>query len=44
MTMGALIFLILAWSFVLGLTFWSFRKLMKSDPSHEPLPPPGTSL
>jgi hypothetical protein len=29
---------------VLGLTFWSFRKLMKTDPSNEPLPPPGTSL
>ncbi len=44
MTTGALIFLVLAWSFVLGLTFWSFHRLMKSDPSKEPLPPPGTSL
>ena len=44
MTMGALIFLILARGFVLGLTFWSFWRLMKTDASHEPLPPPGTSL
>jgi len=44
MTTGALIFLILAWTFVLGLTAWSYRKLLKADPTHEPLPPPGTSL
>jgi hypothetical protein len=44
MTTGALIFLVLAWTFVLGLTFWSFSRLMKTDPSNEPLPPPGTSL
>ena len=44
MTTGAIIFMALAWTFVLGLTFWSFNKLMKSDPSNEPLPPPGTSL
>ena len=44
MTTGALIFLILAWTFVLGLTIWSFRRLMKADPAKEPLPPPGTSL
>ena len=44
MTTGALIFMILAWTFVLGLTAWSFRKLLKGDPKHEPLPPPGTSL
>jgi hypothetical protein len=44
MTTGALIFMVMAWTFVLGLTFWSFMKLMKTDPSNEPLPPPGTSL
>ena len=44
MTTGALIFMVVVWTFVLGLTFWSFRKLMKTDPSNEPLPPPGTSL
>ena len=43
MTTGALIFLILAWSFVLGLTAWSFWRLM-STPKDEKLPPPGTSL
>ena len=44
MTAGALIFLLLAWTFVLGLTFWSFYRLMRTEPSTEPLPPPGTSL
>ncbi len=44
MTTGALIFLILVWSFVLGLTIWSYRRLLRMDPAKEPLPPPGTSL
>jgi hypothetical protein len=44
MTPGALIFLVLAWTFVLGLTIWSFRRLLRTEPSKEPLPPPGTSL
>ncbi|HEX6643204.1 MAG TPA: hypothetical protein VF037_00920 [Gemmatimonadales bacterium] len=44
MTTGALIFMLSAWAFVLGLTLWSFSRLMRSDPSKEPLPPPGTSL
>ena len=44
MTTGALIFMILAWTFVLGLTVWWFYRLMRTDPSTEPLPPPGTSL
>ena len=43
MTSGALIFMLLAWTFVLGLTFWSFWRLMRS-PADEKLPPPGTSL
>lgn len=38
----ALAFMAGAWIFVLGLTLWSFRKLMKAEPSHEPLPPPGS--
>lgn len=42
MTTGALIFLVLAWTFVLGLTTWSYRRLLKTEPSKEPLPPPGT--
>lgn len=40
----ALIFLLAAWAFVLGLTFWSFKKLMATPPEHEKLPPPGTIL
>jgi hypothetical protein len=44
MTTGALIFMVMAWTFVLGLAFWSYRKLLKVGPEHEPLPPPGTSL
>jgi hypothetical protein len=43
MTTGALIFMIMAWTFVLGLTLWSFRRLL-STPTEEKLPPPGTSL
>jgi hypothetical protein len=37
----ALIFMLAAWAFVLGLTFWSFRKLV-STPQDEKLPPPGS--
>ena len=44
MTTGALMFLILAWTFVLGLTIWSYSRLLRTDPAKEPLPPPGTSL
>lgn len=35
----ALIFMLCAWTFVLGLTLWSFRKLMTTE---EKLPPPGS--
>lgn len=42
MTPGALLFMILAWGFVLGLTAWSFRRLLKAPPSKEHLPPPGS--
>ena len=38
----ALVFMAGAWIFVLGLTLWSFRKLMSTPPEHEPLPPPGS--
>jgi hypothetical protein len=44
MTAGALLFMAGAWAFVLGLTIWSFVRLMKTDPKHEAAPPPGTSL
>jgi heme/copper-type cytochrome/quinol oxidase subunit 2 len=37
----AMIFMAGAWIFVLGLTFWSFWKLM-STPQDEKLPPPGS--
>ena len=37
----ALIFMIAAWAFVLGLTVWSFYRLMKT-PEEERLPPPGS--
>jgi hypothetical protein len=44
MTPVALAFLVGAWTFVLGLTGWCFYRLLNSDPEHEKLPPPGTSL
>ncbi len=41
MTTTALVFMIAAWTFVLGLTLWSFKKLMSTSPD-EKLPPPGS--
>ena len=38
-----LLFMLTAWAFVLGLTIWSFARLMRG-PTDEKLPPPGTSL
>ena len=35
------IFMLGAWAFVLGLTFWAFWKLMRT-PQEEKLPPPGS--
>ena len=37
----ALVFMAGAWISVLGLTIWSFRKLL-STPQEEKLPPPGS--
>jgi hypothetical protein len=37
----ALLFMLGAWTFVLGLTAWSFWKLL-STPQEEKLPPPGS--
>lgn len=37
----ALLFLIGAWVFVLGLMSWSYKKLL-STPQEEKLPPPGS--
>lgn len=31
MTTGALIFMLLSWSFVLGLTGWSFWRILRQD-------------
>jgi len=45
MTSGALAFLLGAWIFTLGLTGWSWWRLLRADPSKEEhRPPPGTSL
>ena len=41
MSTKALIFMLGAWAFVLGLAAWSFRKLL-STPQEEKLPPPGS--
>jgi len=41
MRTNALIFMLSAWAFVLGLAGWSFRKLL-STPQEEKLPPPGS--
>lgn len=37
----ALIFMLSAWTFVLGLTLWSFKRLL-ATPDDEKLPPPGS--
>ena len=42
MTTGALVFMIIVWSSVLGLTTWAFRRLLTAPPSQEHLPPPGS--
>jgi hypothetical protein len=42
MNSGALAFMLGAWVVVLGLTSWSFWKLMRTPPPDEPLPPPGS--
>lgn len=44
MNTGALIFMLVTWAVVLSLLSWSFYRLMKTDPSKEAAPPPGTSL
>ncbi|HSR14588.1 MAG TPA: hypothetical protein VLL51_02470 [Gemmatimonadales bacterium] len=38
---SALLFMAGAWAFVIGLTVWSYRKLL-STPEEEKLPPPGS--
>lgn len=36
MSTGALLFLIVSWSFVLGLTFWSFARILRSQKHFDP--------
>jgi hypothetical protein len=42
MKTAPLIFMLCAWAVVLGILFWSFARLLRSDPEHEQLPPPGS--
>jgi len=48
MSTGAMLFMALSWTFVLGLTFWSFSKILKTQrhfdpdgtgPASPPVPP-----
>jgi hypothetical protein len=36
MTTGAIIFMALSWGFVLGITFWSFGRLLTLKKHHDP--------
>ena len=36
MSGGALIFMLLSWAFVLGLTFWSFGRILGSQKHFDP--------
>jgi hypothetical protein len=36
MTAGALIFMLASWAFVLGLTFWSFARILRSQKHFDP--------
>ena len=36
MSSGALIFMALSWIFVLGLTFWSFGKILRTQKHFDP--------
>ena len=36
MTTGALIFMLVSWTFVLGLMFWSFGKVLQKQKHHDP--------
>lgn len=36
MRTGALIFLVLSWTFVLGLTVWAFARVLRSMRHHDP--------
>jgi hypothetical protein len=36
MTTGAIIFMVLSWTFVLGLTFWSFGRILAHKKHFDP--------
>ena len=36
MSTGALVFMIVSWTFVLGLTFWSFARIMRTQRHFDP--------
>ncbi|HYH45137.1 MAG TPA: hypothetical protein VEG34_05580 [Thermoanaerobaculia bacterium] len=36
MSAGAIIFMTLSWTFVLGLTFWSFARILRSQKHFDP--------
>jgi hypothetical protein len=36
MTTGAIIFMLASWTFVLGLTFWSFARVLAKQKHHDP--------
>ncbi len=41
MTTSALVFMLSAWTFVIGLALWSYKRLLTTPPD-EQLPPPGS--
>jgi hypothetical protein len=36
MSTGAAVFMAVAWTFVLGLTFWAFRKILRTEKHFDP--------
>lgn len=36
MSTGALLFMLVSWTFVLGLTFWSFAKILRVQKHFDP--------
>lgn len=36
MSRGALIFMLMSWTFVLGLTFWSLGRALRKSAHHDP--------
>lgn len=44
MNPGALAFMLLAWTCVLGLAGWCYYRLLRTDPASDTESPPDTSL